>query len=488
MLEFDAPKNKSSIIKVIGVGGGGSNAVNHMYKLGIEGVDFILCNTDAQALDSSPIPNKIQLGSTGLGAGSIPEVGRKAAEESVEDIKNQLETNTKMLFITAGMGGGTGTGAAPVIAAAARELDILTVGIVTLPFSFEGRKRANQAQEGIEELRKHVDTLLIINNDKLREMHGNLRLSEAFGKADYVLTTAAKGIAEIITVVGHINVDFEDVKTVMKDSGKAIMASSLTEGDNRANEAAKQALSSPLLDDDDIKGATNILLYITSGNDEISMDEVMEITDYIKDEAGNDANIIWGTGIDETLGDKISVTLIATDFNSGAKDQSKHDEKNKDNPVNISDLDDSVGIDSGMTTPKLKNRQSQNSSDNSGHTRQNPNEPYIRQKPTQNTENRDRYGFGIENQATTDYVNKQQKKKAEEVERFEDTNRQRQESLSRYSLKELENEPAYLRKKKMLEMNSKPSSDETISRYDLDANDKGINLNKGNSYLHKDTD
>ncbi len=316
MLKFDLPKNQSSIIKVIGVGGGGSNAVSHMYEQGIQGVDFMICNTDAQALEASPIPSKIQLGSKGLGAGSIPDVGRDAAVENIEDIKKILEKNTKMLFITAGMGGGTGTGAAPIIAQAAKELDILTVGIVTIPFSFEGRKRKMQAESGIEELRQNVDSLLIICNDKLREVHGDLKLSEAFEKADNILSVAAKGIAEIITVTGYINVDFEDVKTVMKNSGTAIMGSAIAEGEDRALKAVEEALSSPLLNDNHIKGADNILLYLASGDAELTMDEVTEITDFIQNEAGQNAEIIWGNGKDETLGNQISITLVATGFHS----------------------------------------------------------------------------------------------------------------------------------------------------------------------------
>ncbi len=317
MIKFDAPKEMSSIIKVIGVGGGGSNAVNHMFKQGIKGVDFIICNTDAQALDISPIPNKVQLGASlteGRGAGSIPEVGKNAAIENVDDIRAMLEGNTKMLFITAGMGGGTGTGAAPVIASVSKEMGILTVGIVTIPFSFEGRKRRMQADAGLEELRKNVDTLLVISNDKLRDLYGSLRLGEAFAKADDILTNAAKGIAEIITVTGYVNVDFEDVKTVMKDSGVAIMGTGTASGEQRALKAVEMALSSPLLNDNNIKGASNILLYMASGTEELEMDEVAEITDYIQEEAGLTADIIWGSGTDESLGDAISITVIATGF------------------------------------------------------------------------------------------------------------------------------------------------------------------------------
>lgn len=316
-MKFEMLKDKSSIIKVIGVGGGGGNAVNHMYNQGIVGVDFIICNTDAQALELSPIPNKIQLGTSlteGRGAGSIPEVGKNSAIESIDDVKELLGSTTKMVFITAGMGGGTGTGASPIIAQAAKEMGILTVGIVTTPFTFEGKRRKQQADEGLESFKKHVDTLLVISNDKLREMYGNLTLSNAFAEADNILTTAAKGIAEIITVPGYINVDFEDVKTVMQNSGVAIMGSASAEGEGRAYKAVQSALASPLLNDNDIEGARYILLNITSGEKEVLMDEVSEITDYIQNQAGLTADIIWGNCYDENLGDKISVTLIATGF------------------------------------------------------------------------------------------------------------------------------------------------------------------------------
>jgi cell division protein FtsZ len=329
MLKFELPKNQSSIIKVIGVGGGGSNAVNHMYQQGIKGVDFIVCNTDAQALDKSPVPNKIQLGLKGLGAGSIPSVGKESAVEKIDEIRKILEVNTSMVFITAGMGGGTGTGAAPVIASVAKELGILTVGIVTIPFLFEGRKRAQQAQDGINELKQYVDTLLIICNDKLRELEGDLKISAAFSMADDILTTAAKGIAEIITVPGYINVDFEDVRTVMKNSGKAIMGTGVAEGENRALEAVRRAMRSPLLDDNNISGAENILLYIMSGEEEISLDEVMEITDFIQNEAGSTAEIIWGNGTDESLGSKIAITVVATGFDSARNKSKIADDHNK---------------------------------------------------------------------------------------------------------------------------------------------------------------
>lgn len=318
-MEFDLPKELTSIIKVIGIGGGGGNAVNHMYNQGIKDVDFVVCNTDQQALDISPVPIKIQLGQSlteGRGAGAIPEIGKNAAIETIEDIKAILEKGTKMVFITAGMGGGTGTGAAPVIAHVAREMDILTVGIVTVPFSFEGKKRRLQAEEGLENLRQHVDTLLVINNDRLREMYGNLTLANAFAQADDVLATAAKGIAEVISVTGMINVDFNDVSTVMKQAGVAIMGAATASGNERALEAVKTALSSPLLNDNDISGAKYVLLNITYGNQEILMDEIGDITDYIQDEAGATADVIWGHGHDPKLEDGICVTVIATGFHT----------------------------------------------------------------------------------------------------------------------------------------------------------------------------
>ena len=314
MLKFDRPDEQAPIIKVIGVGGGGSNAVSYMYTQGIKGVDFYICNTDSQSLNKCEVPNKIRLGNTGLGAGANPTVGRDAAILIADEIREILSTNTSMLFITAGMGGGTGTGATPIIAQIAKELGILTVGIITKPFSFEGRKRELQAIAGIEELKKYVDTTLVICNDKLLDMQGDMKLSQAFGKADNVLTIAAKGIAEIITVTGRINVDFEDVKTVMQGSGKAIMGSGIANGPDRAVKAVEMALNSPLLDDTDIKGAANVLLYITSGKNEISLEELNDITGYITSRTGEDANVIWGDGVDDNLEDEISITLIATGF------------------------------------------------------------------------------------------------------------------------------------------------------------------------------
>lgn len=314
----DLPKNKSNVIKVIGVGGGGSNAVNHMYNQGIKGVDFVVCNTDSQALDNSPVPIKIQLGVTlteGLGAGANPEVGQQSALESIEEIEQFLDSNTKMVFITAGMGGGTGTGAAPVIAQLAKERDILTVGIVTIPFQFEGKVRQEQALKGVENLRKNVDSLIVINNNKLREVYGNLGFKAGFSKADEVLATASRGIAEVITHHYIQNIDLKDAKTVLSNSGTAIMGSAEASGENRAKEAIVNALDSPLLNDNKITGAKNVLLLIVSGQNEITLDEIGEINDHIQMEAGHNANIIMGVGEDTNLGDEISVTIIATGFN-----------------------------------------------------------------------------------------------------------------------------------------------------------------------------
>ena len=314
---FDLPKNKSNVMKVMGVGGGGSNAVNYMYRQGIKGVDFIVCNTDSQALEESPVPNKIQLGvnlTEGLGAGANPEIGKLAALESYEELKNLLETQTKMLFITAGMGGGTGTGAAPIIAEMAKEFDILTVGIVTIPFNFEGKNREIQAIKGLEKLKRSVDSLIIINNNKLREVYGNLGFKEGFSKADEVLATAAKGVAQVITHHYTQNIDLKDAKTVLSNSGTAIMGSSIASGSNRANEAVIKALDSPLLNDNKIEGSKNVLLLIISGSDEITIDEIGEINEHIQNETGNSANIIMGVGEDLELGNNISVTVIATGF------------------------------------------------------------------------------------------------------------------------------------------------------------------------------
>lgn len=331
-IEFDLPKNQSNVIKVIGVGGGGSNAINHMFQQGIKGVDFVICNTDSQALENSPVPIKIQLGvslTEGLGAGANPEIGKDAAIESMDEIKSMLSTNTKMIFITAGMGGGTGTGAAPIIAKMAKELDILTVGIVTIPFQFEGKMRNEQAQVGVENLRKNVDSLIVINNNKLREVYGNLGFKAGFSKADEVLATASRGIAEVITHHYTQNIDLRDARTVLANSGTAIMGSATAVGSNRANDAIAKALDSPLLNDNKITGAKNVLLLIVSGSEEITIDEIGEISDHIQNEAGHGANIIMGVGEDESLGNAISVTVIATGFNAEQQNEIVNTETKK---------------------------------------------------------------------------------------------------------------------------------------------------------------
>ncbi len=546
MLKFEMPKNQSSIIKVIGIGGGGSNAVTHMFKQGIRGVDFIICNTDCQALDTSPVPVKVQLGRKGLGAGSIPQVGRDAANENIDQIRKMLENNAKMVFITAGMGGGTGTGAAPVIAALAKELGILTVGIVTLPFSFEGRKRAQQARAGMEELRKSVDTLLVICNDKLRELEGDLKLSEAFGKADNILTVAAKGIAEIITVTGYINVDFEDVKTVMKDSGKAIMGSGTASGENRALQAVQMAMTSPLLDDANIRGASNILLYISSGNEEITLDEVIEITDYIQHEAGSSADIIWGNGTDDSLGDEISITLIATGFDSKQQQEEKdkiiynlgdNTAKSKQAPeiketvvpqieeVTLLNGNSAKVSEEKTVVPLFKEDES---SQERTFTFEFPNVAALsnkdmpsderplhdREQPDSNFSSGKSFNSNQVNQTNINPRQPEQpimpdkknpagfeflkgfrteKKDPETVQ--EELAKDRTQKLQEMSLKiktpegleEMEKQPAYLRRK--VELHEPPSSSETeISRFTLFKNESGVEMKQNNSFLHDNVD
>ncbi|OIP03979.1 MAG: cell division protein FtsZ [Bacteroidetes bacterium CG2_30_32_10] len=519
MLKFDLPKHQSSMIKVIGVGGGGSNAVNYMFKQGIEGVDFIICNTDAQTLDSSPVPNKIQLGPSltgGRGAGSIPMVGKNAAIETIDTLKEILEKNTEMLFITAGMGGGTGTGAAPVIASVAKELGILTVGIVTIPFSFEGRKRKLQAEEGINELRNNVDSLLIICNDKLRELYGNQPLSEAFSKADNILTTAAKGIAEIITRVGQVNVDIEDVKTVMRKSGVAIMGSGSAEGENRAIKAAEMALSSPLLNDNEIRGASNILLNITSGSEEISMDEVSEITDYIQSEAGSMADIIFGVVKDESIGNQINITLVATGFESGSE-QIYPSSKEKDSQKVIHTLiTENNSIETKNKTivneenfSEIKLKQPVNSSKNEISTN-NTSEKSIElelfsynsdSKPNKN--NKIIQPFIHSNSENNELfldVNKISENIEENaIQTDEDTLKKSKERIQKLrelsiklkspnGLQEMEQIPAYLRKNITL-AEVVPSSESQISRLSLnEGDDNKVEIKSNNSFLHDNVD
>jgi len=463
MLEFDLPKSDQSIIKVIGVGGGGSNAVNHMFNQGIVGVDFAICNTDNQALALSPIPTKIQLGpglTEGRGAGSRPEVGKHACLESIEDVQMFLSQHTKMLFVTAGMGGGTGTGAAPIIAKAAREMGILTVGIVTLPFTFEGKLRQRFAQEGLDELKRNVDSIIIISNDKLREIHGNLTISEAFAQADNILTTAAKGIAEIITIAGYINVDFEDVNTVMRNSGVAIMGSAQAEGEDRARRAVDMALNSPLLEDNNISGAQNVLLNITSGSREATMAEISEITEFVQEEAGINTNIIWGNCYDENLGDKISVTLIASGFDKSRK---------------VSDQG------SGKTTVSLDDerdlfRSSQEKMDLDA------NPPHAVDYTKQNIlDTADRY---VQSHTSEPYMNKEnrndeERRRSIERDQFKTElrkNASRVRLNNTHTIIELENTPAYVRRKVMLE-EVPHSSDRNYSKWTINADDELVMRN-----------
>lgn len=513
MLNFDSPKNQSNIIKVLGVGGGGGNAVNHMFKQGIKGVDFILCNTDNQHLEDSPIPIKIQLGTNlteGRGAGSKPAVGRNAAIENIEEVKELLKENTKMLFITAGMGGGTGTGAAPVIAQAAKEMDILTVAIVTLPFAFEGRKRTELAKEGINELKKHVDTILIINNDKLRELYGNLSLSQAFGQADDVLTTAAKGIAEIITVTGYINVDFEDVNTVMRNSGVAIMGAGKAEGENRATAATELALSSPLLNDSDINGATNMLLYIASGEDEISMDEVTEITEVIQSHAGYDCEIIWGSGRDLSLGNNISITLIATGFNKKTNNPNKK-------PLTVYNLDQPEVAKSENQLELEIAKESTAKFELIDRSQKSDNTSLKTEKKVHNLEDTEikkneeiEFGFEpskeliireIENSAQSS----DKRNNVEEEQFFENFNpslknpkqddkhtdrlkKLRELSyIGKQSMDEMENVPAYKRKNVTISKIT-PSSDSEVARYTLSDSEDGLEIKSNNKFLHDNVD
>ncbi len=469
---FDIPKSDNHIIKVIGVGGGGSNAVTHMFNQGIVGVDFAICNTDAQALEASPVPNKIQLGpelTEGRGAGSIPEVGRKACIESLEDMKLFLGVDTKMVFITAGMGGGTGTGAAPVIAKAAKEMGILTVGIVTTPFTFEGRRRKTQATDGLSEFRASVDSMVVISNDKLRQLHSNLTLSSAFAVADDILTTSAKGIAEIITKRGYVNVDFADVDTVMRNSGIAIMGVGKAEGEDRAKRAIEEALKSPLLEDSDIRGARHILLNICSGSKEVTMEETFEITEYVQEEAGFGTDLIWGSLYEEDLGEQISITLIATGF------ESKEERKDKPRTERIVvSLDD----DSKNEGPIFETGNSGN-----GKTVDLDISSFVKKH------NARKYSYD------EPYIkSSEQKEEKDDPEmRRREADRRREERLRNINTKlnnpnvlnEMENVPAYLRRKVDLD-NVPHSSEEGMS--DLKATDKDPHIKRDNSFLHKNVD
>jgi cell division protein FtsZ len=475
LMPFELPINKSSIIKVLGVGGGGSNAVNHMFKQGIKDVDFIVCNTDAQALANSPVPIKIQLGASlteGRGAGNKPVIGRQSAIESLDNLSEILSINTRMLFITAGMGGGTGTGAAPVIAKVAKELGILTVAIVTIPFKNEGPRRVAQALEGIAELEKQVDSLLVINNEKIRQIYGDLKLSEAFSRADDVLAVAAKGIAEIITVHGFINVDFADVQTVMTNSGVAILGTGTASGEQRAMNAIKDALNSPLLNDTDIKGAKNILLNIISGTEEVTMDEIGQIIDFVKDCSGIHTDLIWGNGTDDSLGDRISVTVIATGFNAGSIPELYIHRKEIDR-IPLEDV----------TLPE-------NDEDNIYVLKDAPRKTAVN-SPSQRTiefdlktvdddvfKNISRVSRPVDTRKAGDRVNNI-KKAQEELKELKQGTFQSDREID-----EMENTPAF--KRKQIQIDSQKYSEETkISKFSLmDDENSQVKLSKENPFLH----
>lgn len=483
---FDIPKNESPIIKVLGVGGGGSNAVTHMYNQGIVGVDFAICNTDAQAMQQSPVPTKIQLGpelTEGRGAGSKPAVGKLACEESIEEVRQYLNNNCKMLFITAGMGGGTGTGAAPIIARTAREMGILTVGIVTLPFTFEGRRRSNQGMDGLNELKANVDTIIIISNDKLRQIYGNLSISNAFGQADNILTTAAKGIAEIITVPGYVNVDFEDVNTVMRESGVAIMGTASADGEDRAKRAVDEALHSPLLEDNDIRGAQHILLNITSGHSEVTMDEIFEITEFVQEEAGYGTDLIWGNCYDEDLGDKISVTVIATGFKH-RNHEGIREEKNRRQVVSLDEEEtpapkkkdlptlSDIGYKEDEQTVKSNTYEFDDvraSMERLNKFRWDDDEPTISSSSTQASDDEKRQRY---------WAQHRQNRGQAEPPKFSNPKK----------VIELENQPAYLRRG--ISLDDVPESDEQeLSNWSIDA-EVGAKprINEQNSYLHDNVD
>ncbi len=461
--------------------------MNHMYQKGIKDVDFIICNTDAQALANSPVPVKIQLGSSlteGRGAGNKPAVGREAAIENLDDVIEALSNNTKMVFITAGMGGGTGTGAAPVIAKTAKELGILTVAIVTIPFRNEGQRRVNQAMEGIAEIEKYVDSLLVINNEKIREIYGDLRVSEAFSQADDVLSIAAKGIAEIITVHGYINVDFADVETVMTNSGVAILGSAISESENRAVDAVQQALNSPLLNDNNIAGARNILINITSGAEEATMDEIGQITDYVQSCAGEDADLIWGNGVDEKLGNAISVAVIATGFetNSIPELYMRNKEMNKVPLEKAYPLQDQQNAEAN-TGFEVKDKSSGKGTESNVITQREIEFDISGDLFT--VENRSGGDEGhTENRRAADRV-KTLKRNYEQMREMNLSNRQRQSSIE-----ELESQPAYIRKNIQLGGDDKPSEEKKVSKFSLedDTESGGVKLSNNNRYLHENVD
>ena len=503
IMNFDLPREKaSSIIKVIGVGGGGCNAVDHMYRQGIKGVDFIVCNTDQQALDKSPVPTKIILGATlteGLGAGSNPEVGKNSAIETIDEIRAFLDKKTKMIFITAGMGGGTGTGAAPVIASVAKEMGILTVAIVTIPFGFEGKRRKTQADEGIEELKKNVDTLLVICNDKLREIYGNLKMTDAFGHADNILTTGAKGIAEIITEKLHVNTDFADIQTVLKDSGRAIMGSAEASGENRAIVAVEKALNSPLLNDSNIKGARHVLLNVKcgSGDNEISMDEFGEITDYLQDAAGGTAEVIQGYGIDESLDNNVIVTIIATGFNNKKdigietiKAPAKNVTPLYGHPQPAVVQTEIVVNNEAKTTEKIVFELDSEAAPKEEHYNFSTVD-FLVTKQSEEVETN--AAFFVEEQAQNNYAEPVLERETTSEDMLKKAN-ERKERLKNFSWKlgksinDLEGTPAYIRKNVQLD-NVPHSSDSQVSRFTLsEGEDKKAEIKPNNSFLHDNVD
>ncbi len=503
-ITFDLPKEQASIIKVIGVGGGGSNAVNHMYHQGIRGVNFVICNTDSQAMELSGIPNKIQLGpslTSGLGAGSDPGVGRKSAEESIEEIRSILEKNTKMVFITAGMGGGTGTGGAPVIARLAKEMGILTVGIVTTPFLFEGRRKMTQAKDGIDEMRQSVDSIIVISNDKIREIYGNLTKSDAFARADNILAIAARSISEIITVPGQINVDFADVRYVMKDSGVAIMGSSLAEGKDRAIRVIQDALASPLLNDSNIRGAQKILLNITSGKEqEVTVDEINEIHEYVLESSGHDTDVIFGVCDDEGLGDKVSVTVIATGFEEkGISTETPFDRKvvlnldDKRKPLRTEKKEDATSLFDNTFTFDFQGKPATGKTDESKPVDTAADENPVNENIQQASENvkpgeaprEDSFIISRKTEEPPVARNEPNAQQLDRAKRLADINRG---FRSPNGLSELENEPAY--KRKNIQLSSTPhSSESAMSRYSLGSEqDEGALIKKNNSFLHDNVD
>ncbi len=519
--KFELPKHHKSIIKVIGVGGGGSNAVNHMYNQGIKDVEFVVVNTDMQALRFSPVPNKLQIGTSlteGLGAGANPEKGRQAAFESKEDIRDMLSDDTKMVFITAGMGGGTGTGAAPVIAKIAKDMDILTVGIVTAPFSFEGKRKIQQAYDGIRELKESCDTVLVILNDKLRDIYGNLSITTAFAQADNVLLTAAKGIAEIITVIGYINVDFEDVKTVMKNAGAAVMGSATTSGEGRSLKAAEEAITSPLLNSVDILGARKILLSIISGEQaELQMDELTEISEYIQSKAGDEAEVIFGHGIDTELGESIRVTVIATGFDQGeVQDKAEQEarvidlESGRVKPKVQMPLFPEKKVEQKptgyvpITNPSLGMRPAQSSpfTTKQGRPLEQPKLGEKREESIANNALKDLNGYEIEDKTPSkieeqptavvapkatpaDSLDEKRKQLIEAAkERINRLNGLKSSSMNQDEFKEKLAEPAYLRKKVSLQEVT-PSKEKNISRFQLNEESQILGNNR---FLHDNVD